>query len=93
MCSYSNRLIAPDQIPSATPITEESMGFQPIYNRFNDWIQGFSVRQCVLVVWLVAIIVSVPVGVVFAGNTLTTAVTLGIGGATGAASIVYLMER
>lgn len=56
------------------------MQFQPAYNRLNDWLRSLSVLQGVLVIWLVAIIVSVPVGVVFAGNTLTTAVTSGIGG-------------
>ena len=76
----SNHLMAPDQIPSPTPVTEESMQFQPAYNRLNDWLRSLSVLQGVLVIWLVAIIVSVPVGVVFAGNTLTTAVTSGIGG-------------
>ena len=69
------------------------MQFQPAYNRLNDWLRSLSVLQGVLVIWLVAIIVSVPVGVVFAGNILTTAVTTGIEGATGAAIVAYLMKR
>jgi ABC-type proline/glycine betaine transport system permease subunit len=69
------------------------MQIQPAYNRLSDWLRSLSTLQCVLVVWLVAIGVSIPVGVVFAGNTLTTAVTSGIGGATGGAIVAYLVER
>jgi ABC-type proline/glycine betaine transport system permease subunit len=69
------------------------MQIQPAYNRLSDWIRSLSTLQCVFVIWLVAIGVSIPVGVAFAGNTLTTAVASGIGGATGAAIVAYLMER
>lgn len=69
------------------------MQIQSVYNRLSDWLRSLSTLQCVLVVWLIAIGLAISVGVVFAGNTLTTAITSGIGGATGGAIVAYLVER
>lgn len=59
--------------------------------RVSNWIDALSAVQLILLVWLLAVVTSVVVGVALADNSLANAVTVAVGAATGAAIVVYLL--
>ena len=59
--------------------------------RVSNWIDTLSAVQLILLVWLLAVVTSVVVGVALADNSLANAVTVAVGAATGAAIVVYLL--
>lgn len=67
------------------------MQIKSAYNKINNWIRSLSPIQYAVLVWLVAFILSVPVGLTFPENTLIDAAMTAAGGATGVTIVFYLM--
>ena len=59
--------------------------------RVSNWTDTLSAVQLILLVWLLAVVTSVVVGVALPDNSLANAVTVAVGAATGAAIVVYLL--